>query len=205
MLWFRARPNAEPAADPTTGGAEPDDAGLVAAAQADRQAFAALYEWYVERVYRYCYLRLGNRAAAEDATSEVFCKALASLGGFRGEVFAAWLFRIAHNVVIDVHRRRCPTDPLQAAGAVSDPAPTPEEQAVAWDERERFRAALGALPGEQRLVLELQLAGWSGEQTARVLGKRLGAVKMLRFRAIARLREVLRSESAPDATEVPDA
>lgn len=205
MLWFRARSDAEPAADPTTAGDESDDARLVVAAQADRRAFAALYERYVERVYRYCYLRLGNRNAAEDATSEVFLKALASLGGFRGEVFAAWLFRIARNVVIDVHRRRRPTDPLQAAGAVSDPAPTPEEQAVAWDERARCRAALAALPGEQRLVLELQLAGWTGEQTARVLGKSLGAVKMLRFRAIARLRAVLRSETAPDATEAPDA
>ncbi|HEY8477612.1 MAG TPA: sigma-70 family RNA polymerase sigma factor [Chloroflexota bacterium] len=204
MLWSRSRPDTGPPPRLTTDGDDSDDR-LVAAAQADPRAFAALYERYLERVYRYCYLRLGDREAAEDATSEAFLKALASLGAFHGGVFAAWLFRIAHNVVVDRHRRRRATASLEVAASVPDPARTPEEHALAGDERERLRAALAALPEEQRMVLELQLAGWTGEETARLMGKSLGAVKTQRFRAVARLRELLQNDTSPHAMEAHDA
>jgi RNA polymerase sigma-70 factor (ECF subfamily) len=187
-----------------TSGQGPDDSSLVLATQADPQAFADLYKRYLERVYRYCYLRLRSHEAAEDVTSEVFLKALAGVGGFHGDVFAAWLFRICHHAVADANRRRHPSEPLVVGHDPPDRAPTPEEEAVASDERERLRAALGALPCEQRLVLELQLAGWTGDQMAAVLGKSGGAVRMLRFRAVARLREILR-DCDPRAREAHDA
>lgn len=170
---------------------QPEDAALVAAAQADPQAFTALYERYLGPVYRYCYLRVGNREAAEDATSEVFLKALAGLHGYHGGFFAAWLFRIAHNTVADARRRHRPTEPIEGIADPADPSSTPEEVALARNEVEALRAALNSLPGDQRAAVELQLAGWSGERAAAAMGKSVDAVKMLRYRAVSRLRTLL--------------
>lgn len=178
----------------TRANAEVDDAVLVAAARADPQAFAALYERYLEPVYRYCYVRLGSRETAQDATSDVFLKAFAGLSGYRGGALAAWIFRIAHNVVIDLHRRRRPTEPMEAAGDPLDPVLTPEEVAVAHAERELLRGALDTLPDVQRAAIELRLAAWPDERTAVALSKTVAAVKKLRFRAVRRLRKALTPE-----------
>ncbi len=171
--------------------AEADDAALVAAARADPQAFAALYERYLGPVYRYCHVRLGSREAAQDATSDVFLKAFAGLSGYRGGEFAAWIFRIAHNVVADRHRRRRPTEPMEAAVDTEDAGSTPEEVAVTHAEREALRRALAVLPHGQRAAIQLRLADWPDERTAVALGKTVAAVKKLRFRAVRRLRKVL--------------
>ncbi len=199
-----------------------DEAALAmtAAAGTDPQAFALLYTRYLRPVFGYCYVRLQDRHAAEDATSEVFLKALANLSGYRGGAFAAWLFRIAHNVVADFHRRSrrdhrdWHTAPAtgddmdrfhgarhgvyEALGSHTlsmsgdpDPLPTPEEHALMRAEYEALRSAMDSLSYEQRTVLELQLAGWSGRQIADALGKSTAAVKSLRFRALARLRLLL--------------
>lgn len=169
---------------------EPDDAALVAAAQKDLRAFTPLYERYVGRVYRYCYARLGSRELAEEATSEVFLKALSALGRYQDGHFAAWLFRIAHNVVVDFHRRRT-TVPLEVAGDPPDMARTPESAVVHRTEREMVQAALARLPSDERAVVELPHAGWSGRQIADTLGRSPNAVKQLRYRAIRRLRTLL--------------
>lgn len=190
MSWIRGR-----AAGTAVGGqapaVEPDDAALVAAALANPHRFVALYERYLHAVYRYCYVRLNCRDAAEDATSEVFIKAFAALQGYRGGRFPAWLFRIARNVVYDAYRRSGRREPIEAAEEIPRDEPTLEEQIVAEEERLRLRAALERLSVDQREVLELQLAGWSTAQIADALDRSPAAVKMLRFRAISRLREQL--------------
>ena len=103
--------------DPDTGrpSTEPadDDLDLVAMARMDPAAFAPLYRRYVLPIYRYCYRRLGGHEAAEDATSQVFVKALAGLGGFTEGSFRAWLFTIADRVVTDLYRRRRPSVDLE--------------------------------------------------------------------------------------------
>ena len=92
------------------GGADVDDAALAARAATDRAAFGLLYDRYAERVFRYCYRRLGNREAAEDATSQVFLKALVSLPNYRETgTFAGWLFAIAFSTTVDLERRRVHT------------------------------------------------------------------------------------------------
>ncbi len=169
-----------------------NDSALARMAQADPRAFSTLYERYVGPVYAYCLIRLNNREAAEDATSEVFVKALAGLGGYRNGVFAAWLFQIAHNVVVDTQRKRHP-QPLADADALPAPGPTLEDEAVNRMTRHDLRAALTQLSEEQRTVIEMQCAGWSGPRIAAVLGKSLTAVRMLRFRAVERLRELIAS------------
>jgi RNA polymerase sigma-70 factor (ECF subfamily) len=171
-----------------------DDAILVSAAQADPRAFTLLYERYANQVHRYCFLKLGNREAAEDATSEVFLKALANLRGFRGGVFAGWLFRIAHNVVADANRqdRRSHRPlPLDAAVDIIDPTVDLEDAAIARSAQATLRVALRQLPTDQRVTLELQLTGWSTEQIAAALGRSPNAVRIIRFRAFRRLRPLL--------------
>ncbi len=175
----------------TEADVETDDADLVAAARVDPETFAALYERYVGPIYRFCYVRLGGREAAEDATSEVFLRAFAGLGDYRGGAFAAWIYRIARNVIADRHRRWLPKDTIDAAEDVAAALSTPEESAVEQAEREELRRAVAMLPNDQRAAIELRLAGWPDKQIGEALGKTVAAVKKLRFRAVRRLRKFL--------------
>jgi RNA polymerase sigma factor (sigma-70 family) len=168
-----------------------DDAALAIAAREDQQAFSILYDRYLTPMYRYCYARLGSREAAEDATSEVFLKALSGIDGYRNGVFVAWLFRIAQRVIIDAYRRGGRSAPLSALELASSPDCLPEDHALINDERSALHTALARLPADQRSVLELQLAGWSGQDIAAALGKTHAAIKMLRYRAVERLRGIL--------------
>lgn len=175
-----------------------DDARLVALARSDPAAFAHLYRRYVDTVYRYCVHRLGTREQAEDATSQIFLKALAALPSHRpGGSFRGWLFTIAHNVITDTYRAKRIHWPLAHALEHADSDPSPEEQAIGAVERDRVRALLQILPVEQQRIMELRLAGLTGNEIAEVLGKNLGAVKMAQSRAIARMKQALIAE--PDA------
>ena len=174
--------------------AAPDDAVLVAAAQVNPTAFAPLYARYLPPVYRYCYRRLGTSAAAEDATSEVFVKALAAMPRYRAGSFRSWLFTIAHHVTTDILRRQRPQEPLETADEPMDSAPTPEDVVVAAD---GHRALLARLPVDQRSIVELRLAGLTDAEVAETLGRSVGAVKSTQFRALARLRHLLTSEAVP--------
>ena len=179
------------------------DETLVARAQQDPGAFAPLYDRYFDPVYRYCHVRLGNRAEAEDATSLVFARALGALPRYRAGSFRSWLFAIAHNAVANHHRGRRPTRPLDEASEVEDAAPgvRPEAAVLAAEERRALRAALDGLSPDQRRVVELRLAGLSGPEIAQALGRSHPAVKMLQLRAVDRLQALL----GADAQEGPDA
>jgi RNA polymerase sigma-70 factor (ECF subfamily) len=201
-------------AEPTTNRlatAAGSDGDLIRAAQADPAAFAALYERYVDAIYRYCASRVGSTADAEDATSQTFARAFGALPGFRarsdlnGGGVRSWLFTIAHNVVVSGYRDHRPTIPLVDAELLVDLDPTPDEQAIAAERRDTLRVAVARLSDDQRRVVELRLAGLSGPEIAAVLGRSHGAVKMLQFRAIDRLRELLADRlGAGPATEAPD-
>ena len=175
-----------------------DDAELVARAQADRQAFALLYRRYLDPVHQYCYRRLGSREAAEDATSLVFTKAVASLPAYRAGSFRSWLFTIAHHVITDDLRARRTVADLAAAGDVPDREATPEEAVVAAEANSTVVRLLDQLPVGQRRVVELRLAGLTGREAAEVLSCSLGAVKIAQVRAYSRLRGLL-TEPAREA------
>ena len=174
------------------------DARLVELAQADPDAFAHLYDRYVDPIYGYCYRRLGNAANAEDATSTTFFNALKALPGFRqtSGTFRSWIFSIAHNAVLDQIRKstRRGDRPLEDAGQIYDLSPTPEDVTVMNDERRRLRQALDALTNEQRQVIELRLAGLDGLEIAQSLGKSHSSVRTAQHRAMQKLRAVLSVE-----------
>jgi RNA polymerase sigma-70 factor (ECF subfamily) len=167
-----------------------DDESLVLQAKDDASAFAPLYHRYVRPIFGYCFQRLGTRELAEDATSQVFIKALSALPNYRSNSFRGWLFTIARNVVIDLQRNRA-TAPLDDAWDVTDDAQSPEEITVLGDSETSVRRLLSLLNRDQREVVELRLAGLRGAEIAQVLGRRQGAVRATQFRAFRILREFL--------------
>ncbi|HET8521662.1 MAG TPA: sigma-70 family RNA polymerase sigma factor [Thermomicrobiales bacterium] len=161
----------------------------------DRAAlFAALYDEYVDSIYRYCRVRIDNPAEAEDAAALVFTKAFAAFSPDDTSAIRSWLFTIAHNVVVDHYRAHSAhriAHPLENAHHIVDPAMPPDELASLAEERHALRAALETLPPDQQRVIELRLAGLTGPEIAETLDRSHGAVKMLQLRAVNRLRELL--------------
>jgi RNA polymerase sigma-70 factor (ECF subfamily) len=157
-------------------------------ASAEAPEFVALYHRYLAPIYQYCYRRLPTAEDAEDATSLIFAKALVDLAHQREPgAQRSWLFAIAHNVVADHYRARRPTLILEAAAEVPD---TASVEAHLVDD-DALRTLLAQLPADQARILELRLAGLTGPEIARVLGKSATAVKVAQFRAYARLRQLL--------------
>jgi len=172
-----------------------DEQDLVHRAQnGDKEAFTELYETYFGKLYRYVVARIGNRAEAEDMTQQVFVKAYKSIPSYRwrGVPFSAWLFRIAHNLVVDFFRKESkrPTVPLEESLVASnDNVQQVVERRL---DIERVMAATRQLTEAQREVVSLRFAGGLAiAEVARVMGKSEGAVKALQHSAIAALRRIL--------------
>ncbi len=172
-----------------------DEPALVRRAQqGDKEAFADLYESHFDKVYRYLTLKTGSRAEAEDMTQQVFVKAYRSIRSFKwkGVSFSSWLFRIAHNLMVDFFRRQAkrPTVPLDeslVAGG-EDPMKTAE---LRFDV-DRVAAATRKLTDAQREVISLRFAGGLAiAEVALAMGKSQGAVKAIQHGAIAALRRLL--------------
>ncbi|MBI4219629.1 MAG: sigma-70 family RNA polymerase sigma factor [Chloroflexi bacterium] len=168
-----------------------------------RQAVAELYETHYERVSRYIAVRIGNLSEAQDLASEVFVRALRSIGTYQetGAPMEAWVFRIAHNLVVDHLRRksRRPTaTPLE--DLITDPSVNPNlaENMEREARLESLKQALDQLSDAQRQVLALRFSNeeMTSEEVARVLGKKPGAIREMQSAAIKRLRTIL-SESRP--------
>lgn len=165
------------------------DAAVVARARGDPEAFAPLYVRYVEEIGRFCYVRLRDEEAARDATQQVFTRALAGLEGYREQgQFRAWLYTIARNVLADGAKRRRPTFALEAAHDLADPDASPEEVAARSAERAVLLGAVARLPDDQRLAVELRLAGLTGPEVAAAMGRSHDAVRKLQLRAMEKLR-----------------
>ena len=165
----------------------------------DPEAWAEVYEKYFSRVYRYIALRVGDRTEAEDLAGQVFLKALESISSFnwRGVPVSAWLFRIAHNQVIDHWRTdKAKLHSLLEEWLVSDDMDPVLEAERSLDIRQVVQA-VGQLTQAQREVIELRFAGeLSTAEVAKVLGKSQGAVKVLQHSALVALRKRLSSEKS---------
>jgi RNA polymerase sigma-70 factor (ECF subfamily) len=162
-----------------------------------------LYDEHHESIFRYLWLRLGDRQLAEDLTGDVFMRMLSALPGYRsvGLPFRAWLYRIAHNLLIDHIRKtnhRQPV-PLEAVEGHAD-----EDHSFSEFERrlqvDQLGWALAQLDEAQREVVVLRfIAGLSLKETALAVGKTEAAVKSMQHRSLAALRQLL---SEPE-TQVP--
>ena len=172
----------------------PEEIALLEQARSDPSCFAPVYERYFPRIYRYCLCRVGRPDVAEDLTSVIFTKALLGLRDYRGGSVAAWLFRIAHNVVANHLRDRRPM--LSLDQALDDPADAadPDAHLIAEEEYARISGLIAALHDEQRELLALRIAGGlSAKEIGAVVGKSEGAVRIALHRLIAGLRQGLQS------------
>ncbi len=172
-----------------------DEESLVRRAQhRDQEAFAQLYEEHFDKIYRYIAIKIGNKTEAEDMTQQVFLNALRSISSFKwkGIPFAAWLFRIAHNQVVDYFRsKKRSTVPLDESLA-SDNSNNPQSIVEQKLDIEQLLLATKQLTEAQREVIFLRFAGELPiAQVARAMGKSQGAVKTLQHSAIVALRKTL--------------
>ena len=165
----------------------------------DAAAFGELYARYSGQIYNYLYRHLEGRAQeAEDLTSEVFAKVLEKIGSYqaRGVPFSAWLFRVAHNHLIDHVRRRprMPVVPIDDAYEVHQPGSFAAlDQSLTSDQ---IKGAIGALTEEQRQVVTMRfLRGLSTAETAEAIDKSEDAVKKLQARGLATLKRSLECRS----------
>lgn len=178
---------------------EKSDSSLIAQAKEDPQAFGALYERYVDRIYNYIHYRTGNDQDAEDLTARTFYRALDHLPDYedRGLPFSAWLYRIAHNLLANWHRdhsrRRIVSlnDLVLKAPRERGPAAKTEKLD---DEDVLLEAVRRLAPDRQQLIVLKHVQGMTNAEIGQVMGRTEGAIKSLYHRALVALREDLGSE-----------
>jgi RNA polymerase sigma-70 factor (ECF subfamily) len=156
------------------------------ALQGDREAFGDLYELYLDDLYRYVFYRLNHKEDAEDLTEQVFLKAWAGLSSFRGEVpFKSWIYRIARNAVVDHYRMRKPELPVEGQKLPAGGHNHPLDSALAQESTELLAEAISKLSALHQDVLILRFVnGSSTEETARILERSVGAIRVLQHRAL---------------------
>jgi RNA polymerase sigma-70 factor (ECF subfamily) len=184
-----------------------DDAVLALAAQGDGEAFGALYERYVGRIYNYIYYRTGNNDDAEDLTARVFYRAMRHIHNYRdrGLPISAWLYRIAHNLVANWHRdnSRRKEIPLDESLAGRHNGEHPEHELLQNEERERLVRVIRCLPSDrQQLVILKFTEHLSNAEIGQIMGRTEGAVKSLYHRTLIALRDELEKVNLDLVVEV---
>jgi RNA polymerase sigma-70 factor, ECF subfamily len=180
---------------------ETDEAALIIAArQGSREAFGFLYERHRATIARYVAARIRDASDSEDLTEAIFESAWRAMGRYReqGVPFLAWLYRLAHNRVVDHYRALRPTVTLipEVHESIED-ASAPLELNI--DSADLLKA-LSALTDDQRDVIVLRFVqGMSGREVAQAMDKREDAVRALQFRALATLRRILAGEEVQPA------
>ena len=167
------------------------------AQQGGAAAFSALYEHYYDSIFRYVSFRTGNTTEAEDITAEVFVRMIESIHRFKwkGYPFSSWLFRIAHNLVVDFYRKKG----RRRIVSLENAPPIMEEGVVDADARMDLeltmgdvRRAMEDLTDLQREAITLRFAaGLSVAETAKAMGKKDNAVKALQHAGLKKLRRAL--------------
>src|SRR6266508_4363964 len=176
----------------------PEEACLVDQAKAgDPEAFAKLYDAYVERVTRYVYFRVSKNIDAEDVVSQVFLKAWENLDRYKmgSSPFIAWLYTIARNLVIDHYRTRKDTLPLEEAITLPSDMEMPDEEAQTHFDLQAMRDALQFLTSDQRQALILKyIAGLPNDSIAKIMNKQEGTIRGLQMRGLQTLAKYMKEK-----------
>ncbi|MFC2000618.1 sigma-70 family RNA polymerase sigma factor [Chloroflexota bacterium] len=155
---------------------------------------AGLYEEYYDKIARYIFVRIHNRSESEDLAGDVFLRALESLDSYqeRGVPMHSWLFRIAHNRVVDYFRKQgkrktVPLDTVEVADLMNV-----EETVERQWQVERVSQAMAQLTMAQRDVIALRFfSGLSSEEVGKILGKSSGAVREMQSAGVKSLRRLI--------------
>jgi RNA polymerase sigma-70 factor, ECF subfamily len=168
----------------------------------DKVAFGEIYLRYLDPIYRYTYFRVGTVEDAEDLTEAVFLKVWEALPDYRsiGLPLSSWIYRIAHNIVVDFHRKK-----VNNSISLDDRDEWPDlnhsfqgtlSQVIANEDIQRLAQAISTLPEDQQQVILLRfLEGLTHKEIGRIIGKHDGACRMIQLRAIETLTYLLSDES----------
>jgi RNA polymerase sigma-70 factor (ECF subfamily) len=162
-------------------------------------AFGKLYSLHLDSIFRYIYFRIGDGEDAEDLTEQVFLKAWEALPRYQnqGSPLTSWLYKIAHNTVIDYYRFNKNT-PVSVEQIITEEI-NPDEKSTLQEVIEREEAevlveAILRLAEEQQQVIILRfIEGLNHREVAEVLGKNEGACRMIQYRALLALQNILSS------------
>ncbi len=165
------------------------------AVKQDPDAFTALYDRHVDRVYRHVYYRLYSHTDADDITQEVSVRPWKAIGRYKemGAPFSAWLITIARNLVTDHYKARKKSVPLEKAeGVISDSGTDPVVITEAGLDRSQIRNAVLQLKGDKQKVIMMRfIDGYSHEEIAKAMRKSEGAVRVIQYRALKDLKDIL--------------
>lgn len=167
----------------------------------DPAALADIYDTYSPKIYAYIYRHVGDAHRAEDLTSGVFLKMLEALDNnkFARDALQSWLYRIAHNTIVDDVRRRQrrPTSVLHD-GMALPPEANPDHLVSERIEKEYLLDAIDQLTEDQKNVIILRFGeGLTAPQVASILDKTEEAVRALQRRGLTNLRKILDSRNIP--------
>ena len=180
----------------------PDSQLLEQANNLDPRALAEIYDRYAESIYRYLCRYLGDAAQAEDLTSEVFLTLLQVAGTSRAprDHLRGWLYRVAHNRATDSFRQQSKNGTysldqhphlegnLDSVTSDDLPVAALEKQQT----QQQLRMAISQLtPDQQRVILLRFGESLKISEVGQLMGKSEGAIKVLQYRAIRRLRKLL--------------
>jgi RNA polymerase sigma-70 factor (ECF subfamily) len=190
--------------EPRGAASETREGALVESARrGDAGAFGQLYQLHLDRIYRYVYYRVGTASEAEDLTEHVFLKAWEAVGRYesRGLPFAAWLYRMAHNAVIDHYRANRPTTSIDETFDLEDEKQSPTDAVMAGVDRDELRQAIRRLNHDQQQVVVMRFVeGMSHAEVGQLLGKSEVAVRVIQHRALQAMGKYLRSLPATGQT-----
>ncbi|HEY9287093.1 MAG TPA: sigma-70 family RNA polymerase sigma factor [Candidatus Dormibacteraeota bacterium] len=182
----------------------PAEDALIRRAQAlDPGALAELYDRHFDGIYRYLYTRVRHQADAEDLTEQVFLKMVDSIARYRpqGVAFSSWLYRIAHNLLVDRYRR-AGRETVELSSDLHDLRPQidPATMAQQSDDRRRLMAAIQRLTPEQQQIVSMRFVdGLEVEEIARLTHRSPGAIHSMQHRALASLYRFLMEEEEVEA------
>jgi len=165
-------------------------ASLVARSKAgDADAFGAIYDRFQPEIVRYLTYRTRSAEVAEDLAQQVFLKAWQAIPRFedRGVPFKAWLYRMAHNQMVDYFRTRRPTTDLE--GVELPEEAEAEQRVLVRETNDRLRDAMDRLSEDHREVLTLRfLLEKSAREAGEVMGRKEVTIRGLQMRALQALR-----------------
>ena len=172
------------------------EVSLVRQSRADARAFGALYDHYFPRIYNYVCFRVQEPATADDLVSTIFMRALDRLDTYREErgTFGVWLFRIAHNAIVDHYRSTARPSPLplERAERLITSAPSAEQSAARRQETEALLAQVSRLSEREQEIIGLKFGGGlTNRKIAALLGLKEGNIAVILYRAMRKLRQAL--------------
>jgi RNA polymerase sigma-70 factor, ECF subfamily len=160
-------------------------------------AFGELYSFYLDAIYRYVFFRVGEQRDAEDLTELVFLKAWEALPGYKdfGNPLSSWLYRIAHNIVVDFHRQSRPyvsESETELTEDREDESVNTLGMVIEVEELNELAMAISQLTAEQQQVIILRfIEGMSHTEISRVIGKNEGTCRMIQHRGLVALNRLL--------------